>query len=148
MSSSKWDKRFLDLAKHVSSWSKDPSTKVGAVIVNSDRQIVSLGYNGFARGVDDSEDRYSDRAMKYQMVVHAEANAILNANTSLKGTTCYVTHPCCSNCAALLIQAGVKTVVVTEPTADFLSRFGESMKLTAMMFEEAGVTAEVYANDS
>jgi dCMP deaminase len=95
----KWDTRFLDLAALVASWSKDPSTKVGAVIVRPDRTVASLGYNGFPRGVADTESRYEDRETKYQLVVHAEANAIISAGESVKGMTMYGTlFPCC-DCA-------------------------------------------------
>ena len=61
---SKWDLRFLELANHISSWSKDPSTKVGCIIVGADREIRSTGFNGFPRGIDDSEERLTDREEK------------------------------------------------------------------------------------
>ena len=89
----KWVKRFFRLANEVATWSKDPSTKVGAVIVGENKQIISQGYNGFPRGVDDTEERYNNREIKYKMVVHAEMNAILNAlynGSSVKGATLYV----------------------------------------------------------
>ena len=103
-----WHKRFFDLADLVGSWSKDPSTKVGAVIVRPDRTIASVGYNGFPRGV---EDVYTTREAKLLRTVHAEANAILAAQESLRGYTLYVTplHPC-ANCAAFIIQSGIKEV--------------------------------------
>ena len=82
----KWDKRFLDLSQLISSWSKDPSTKVGAVVVDDDRRVISLGYNGFPRGVSDDE-RLDNRESKYKIVTHAEANALLFASESLKGYT-------------------------------------------------------------
>ncbi len=97
--SDKWDDRFLNLAKFVAEWSKDPSTKVGAVIVRPDRTVASVGYNGFPRGVLDHVDRYSDRDTKYAMVVHAENNALINARQSLEGCTLYVTPlPPCTQC--------------------------------------------------
>lgn len=103
-----WHKRFFDLADLVGSWSKDPSTKVGAVIVRPDRTIASVGYNGFPRGV---EDVYTTRDAKLLRTVHAEANAILAAQEPLRGYTLYVTplHPC-ANCAAYIIQSGIKEV--------------------------------------
>jgi len=106
-----WDNRFFDLADMVGSWSKDPSTKVGAVIVRPDRTIASVGYNGFPRGVDDSPEIYDDRPKKYMRVVHAEANAILSAREPLHGYTLYVTplHPC-ATCSGLIIQSGIKVV--------------------------------------
>lgn len=108
----KWDKRFLGLAHHIGQWSKDPSTKVGAVIVNQDRSIVSLGYNGFARGVEDMQTRLIDRPTKYEFVVHAELNAILSASRSLHGRTLYVSplHPCPA-CASAIVQSGISKVV-------------------------------------
>jgi dCMP deaminase len=106
-----WDDRFFDLADMVGSWSKDPSTKVGAVIIRPDRTIASVGYNGFPRGVDDSPEIYEDRPTKYMRIVHAEANAILSAREPLHGYTLYVTplHPC-ATCSGLIIQAGIKVV--------------------------------------
>lgn len=104
----KWDERFFDIAELVASWSKDPSTKVGAVIVRPDRTIASVGYNGFPRGVDDT---YTTREDKLMRTVHAEANAILSAREPLQGYTLYVTplHPC-ANCSGLIIQSGIKEV--------------------------------------
>ena len=105
----KWDRRFLRLAAEVSTWSKDPGTRVGAVIVRPDRTIASLGYNGFPRG---SKDEYLDREHKLLRTVHAELNAILNAREPLHGFTIYVTPLCpCSNCAAAIVQSGIKNVV-------------------------------------
>lgn len=107
-----WDKRYLSLAFNISEWSKDPSTKCGAVIVNSDNQILGTGYNGFAKGVRDNIERLEERSIKYPLTIHAELNAVLNAQGRvLKGSTIYVTHPPCSNCISLLAQVGIKRVV-------------------------------------
>jgi dCMP deaminase len=105
----KWTERFLSMAELVGSWSKDPSTQVGAVIVRPDRTIASLGYNGFPRGV---KDDYLDRDHKLLRTVHAEMNAILSAREPLNGCTLYVSplFPC-ANCAAAIIQSGVSAVV-------------------------------------
>ncbi len=114
----KWDCRFLELAKHVAQWSKDPSTQVGAVIVDDLRRIVSVGYNGFPRGVVDSAERYEDRKQKYALVVHAEANAILSPQQSVRGCTLYATlHPC-EECAKLVVQAGLTRVVIPTGTTE------------------------------
>jgi dCMP deaminase len=87
----KWNERFLELAKHVASWSKDPSTQVGAIIVDPETRVVlGMGYNGFPRGVDDHPDRYANRELKYSLVVHAEANAILEAGKTCNGATLFV----------------------------------------------------------
>ena len=75
----KWDARFLDLAKHISDWSKDPSTKVGCVVVGEDREVRSTGFNGFPRGIEDTAARLNDRSQKYPMICHAEENAIMHA---------------------------------------------------------------------
>ena len=112
--SEKWDRRFLDLASHISGWSKDPSTKVGCVVVGEDREIRSTGFNGFPRGIEDSMERLDDRELKYPLTCHAEENAIMHAariGISLKDCTAYVTWPPCTRCARSLIQAGVVEVV-------------------------------------
>lgn len=127
----------MELAELVASWSKDPSRKIGAVIVRPDRTIASVGYNGFPRGVVDTEARYDDREVKYQLVVHAEANAILSAGESVKGMTLYGTlYPCCE-CAKLIIQSGIRTVIVPRVVAE--PRFAESMAHAERMFVESGV---------
>lgn len=143
-----WNKRMLDLAKHVSEWSKDPSTQVGAVITRSNRTIVSVGYNGFPRGVQDWEERLHVREVKYQMMVHAEANAIIHATESLDtlfGTVIYTyPFPPCSACAGLIIQAGIMRVVSPPPTRGQMERWGDSFKLAEQMFDEAGVELVLY----
>jgi len=136
----KWDKRFLKLAKEISTWSKDPSTQIGAICVSPDKRILSTGYNGFPRGVKDSTDRYSDRSVKYQHVVHAEQNAIFNAcynGISLRDASIYVWGlPVCSECAKGIIQAGIKNVYARENLVD---RWEDSCKLAIEMMEEAGI---------
>lgn len=132
-----WDYRYLDLASHVGSWSRDPSTKVGSVVVRNDKTIASLGFNGFPRGVEDADDRYADRDVKYPMVVHAEMNAILAAHEPLHGYTIYVSplFPC-STCAGAIIQAGIKLVVATKSDRP---GWQTSFEISKLMFEEAGV---------
>lgn len=105
-----WDARFFSLAMLVSTWSKDPSRQVGAVIVRKDRTIVSVGYNGFARGVGDNPERYTEKAVKYEMVVHAEVNAILTAKEPLDKCTLYSTLRPCSRCASVVINSGLRRV--------------------------------------
>lgn len=131
-----WDNYFLDLAEAVAYASKDPSTKVGAVIVRPDRTVASLGYNGFPRGIEDSPERLNDRPTKYSMVVHAEPNAILSAREPVRGYSIYTTLFTCSDCAKLLIQAGIKQVA--SPTYD-IERWENSLKLAKQLFDEAGV---------
>lgn len=132
----KWDRRFIDLARHVAQWSKDPSTKVGCVIVNSDRTIASIGYNGLPRGVSDTAERLMDRDTKLSMTLHAEENAILGASQQLDGCTAYIwPMPPCSNCAARLIQTGIARVVAPTPG----KRWYQSCRLGRFMLWEAGV---------
>ena len=110
--SSKWDIRYLQLAEEVASWSKDPSTKIGAVAVGSKGQVLAQGFNGFPRGMEDKLQYYEDRETKYKYVVHAEMNVIYNATyngVSLDGATLYVTGlPVCSDCAKGIIQVDYK----------------------------------------
>jgi cytidylate kinase len=135
----KWDKRFLEMAEMVATWSKDPSTKVGCVIVDQERVVLGMGYNGFPRGVCDCEERLNDRSVKYLMVQHAEANAITNASASLKGSTAYVTHAPCANCAGLMIQAGIKKIFTRPTPAGLAERFKDSYTASNIMLTESGV---------
>ena len=137
----KWDKRYLALAKEVASWSKDPSTQVGAVTVGNKKEVLSQGFNGFPRGIIDSEDRYNNRETKYKYVVHAEMNAIYNATysgVSLDGAVLYVYGlPICSECAKGIIQVGIKKVIIEKSKE--LDNWNESVALSQEMFDEAGV---------
>jgi len=137
----KWDLRFIGLAQHISTWSKDPSTKVGCVVVGEDREIRSTGFNGFPRGIDDDEDRLMDREKKYPLICHAEENAIMHAariGVSLKDSTAYVTWPPCSRCARSLIQAGIREIVYPE-TGKIPERWIEDFTISDSMLNEAGV---------
>ena len=139
--SEKWDNRFLELAKHISGWSKDPSTKVGCVVVGEDREIRSTGFNGFPRGIDDDASRLTDRDKKYPLICHAEENAIMHAariGISLKGSTAYVTWPPCSRCARSLIQAGIEEIVYPETKA-IPERWLEDFNTSNGMLLEAGI---------
>jgi len=143
----KWDRRFLDLAKVVGGWSKDPSTKVGAVLVRPDRTVASLGYNGFPRGVLDHETRYANRDTKYEMVVHAEINALLNSREDLEGYTLYVTPlPPCAQCAATIIQRGIGRIVI-EQKADLPEIWKTKFQVSQTMFNEAGVAICIMPED-
>jgi dCMP deaminase len=135
-----WDNRFLGLARHVAQWSKDPSTKCGTVIVDANRIVVGIGYNGFPRGVNDSPARYADRDTKYKFVVHAEANALMNSNGSVRGCTAYVWPvPPCAECTKLLIQSGISRVVSLAPHSKFYERWEDSITAASEMLAEAGV---------
>ena len=138
----KWHNRYLELAQQVASWSKDPSSKIGAIAVGSKGQVLAQGYNGFPRGIEDNESRFENKELKYKYVVHAEMNLIYNASyngVSLDGSTVYVTGlPVCSECAKGLIQVGVQQVIM--PTQeDTPDKWVESFKLSKELFEEAGV---------
>ncbi len=136
-----WDQRFLDLAEHISNWSKDPSTKVGCVVVGNDREIRSTGFNGFPRGIKDTPERLQDREQKYPLICHAEENAIMHAariGVSLKGCTAYVTWNPCSRCARSLIQAGIIEVVFSKDK-EIPERWVEEFDAATDMMKEAGV---------
>jgi len=136
-----WDYRFLALARHIASWSKDPSRKLGAVAIGQNRQILATGYNGFPRGIDDDKERYNVREIKYKYVVHAEMNCIYNATengVSLQDATVYVHGlPVCSECAKGLIQVGVERVVAFSKGTP--EQWKESNILTTQLFEESGI---------
>jgi len=145
-----WDNWFLGLAQYIATASKDPSTKVGAVIVDANRRVISVGYNGFARGVDDSPERLNDREVKYDLTVHAEKNAILFAQEDLAGCTVYTwPFPPCAPCAAMIVQSGI-TRVVAPNMAHCLKplkegdnarpdRWKASCDRAVVQFKEAGV---------
>lgn len=137
----KWDLRFLDLAKFISQWSKDPSTQVGAVIVDHENRIVSLGYNGFPKKIYD-DDRLDNRDIKYKIIVHGEMNAILFANKSLEFCTLY-TYPFmpCPRCSSMIIQTGIQRVVSYN---NFPERWKEEFELSKYLFKEAGVELSLY----
>ena len=141
--SNKWDIRFLELAKQVSTWSKDPSRQIGAIAVD-DRSVVAQGYNGFPRGVSDDPAILNDRKQKLERVVHAEMNVIYNASfngISLAGSTLYVYGlPCCHDCAKGVIQVGIKRIVMSKQHQT--DRWKESWEKSMKMFREAKVKWE------
>ena len=114
MFSDKWHNRFMEMAELIATWSKDASTKVGAVVVGENKEIRSTGYNGMVRGIDDNIPERSERPIKYDFFEHAERNAVYNAcliGASLKGCVIYVTAMPCPDCARAIIQSGIKMVV-------------------------------------
>lgn len=143
--SKKWDKRFLEMAQHIASWSLDPSTRVGAVITKGKR-IISLGYNGYPQGVD--HKGFSDRKVKYARTVHGEANAILFARGDLTDCTIYVWPlPPCASCMGLIIQSGIKRVVTVKPSDDLIARWGGSNTIAMEMATESGVFVSYFEED-
>lgn len=140
----KWHSRFLDVAQnHVSTWSKDPSRKIGAVAVDPvSRTILSTGYNGFPKGILDSQERLNDRPTKYKFIVHAEMNLIYNAannGTKLHGSDIYVYGlPVCSECAKAIISVGIRRVFI-RLNGEIPDHWKESFVFTQEMFHEAGI---------
>ncbi len=109
-----WDEYFMKIAETVALKSKDPSSKMGCVIVDKDKRVVSLGYNGMVRGADESKMTLSERPMKYYFVIHSEMNAILFARENLEGCTIYNRVATCENCLKHCLQAGIKRFVYRE----------------------------------
>jgi len=142
LQSSKWRIRYLKMARLVASWSKDPSTKCGAVIVNANNEIVSTGFNGFPRGISDHDDWLLHRNTKLMMTIHAEVNAILFAKQPLDNCTIY-TWPmhACSQCAAMIIQSGIKHHVTIDNPVE---RWNDSRKIAEVMFNEAKLDVHLY----
>ncbi len=140
-----WDEYFMGIAILSAMRSKDPSTQVGACIVDSDRKVVSIGYNGMPRGVDDERIPWGHGEgleSKYLYVCHAEFNAILNARggSNLKGCTLYVTLFPCNECAKAIIQTGIKELVYL---SDKYSE-GTIYQASRRLFQMAGVNVREY----
>ena len=131
----KWVERFLDLAEHIGTWSYDPRTKLGAVIADDRNRIISIGYNGFPRGVADKLERYEDRPTKHLFVAHAERNALDNSPMSVEGCTLYVPLLPCNECAKSIIQRGIAKVVSYHPDREDTFNWD----ITMQMFHESGV---------
>ena len=149
--SEKWDRHFLGLALYHSKLSKDPSTRVGSVIVGPYREILSAGFNGFPRGIEDSHERLHDRDMKLKLVVHAEMNALLAAARTgmrLKGCTLYLGAtddsglvwggPPCTRCTVEIIQVGISEIV-SYPVKAIPSRWHDDLRLARKLIDEAGI---------
>ena len=136
----KWHERFIKLAHEVATWSKDPSTKVGCILVK-DKKVISTGYNGFPKGISDSFDRLMDREQKYEITVHAEINAVTTAalhGISTEGAFAYITWNPCSRCAAVLINAGINCVYVSTKH-QIPDRWLSNFILASKILAEAGV---------
>ena len=142
-----WDSRYLQLARLVSTWSRDPSTQTGAVITNDKHHEISLGFNGFPQKIAD-DDRLHNRDIKYEMIIHSEINALIFAGQSLEGCILY-TYPflSCSRCASIMIQAGIKRVVAPVIPSALKDRWEQSLILTKILFAEAGVQVDEIEGD-
>jgi dCMP deaminase len=140
----KWHKRFLDLAKHIATWSKD-TTQVGAVAVAPSKQVLETGFNGLPRGVIDKPERM-ERPAKYLWTAHAEENLVSHAaRTVLEGSTVYITHLCCSKCARMLVNSGVAKVICGDGQTSMPK---EEFEVATQMLWEAGVDLEIHDGHS
>lgn len=145
----KWDRRFLNLAKFISAWSKDPNKKVGAVIIRPDKSIISTGFNGFPIGCDDNNTKYENQAIKLERIIHAEMNAIFLARTDLTDCTMYVypagVGPSCCRCSTGIIQTGIKRIVhYLEEDVKCKSKWTISTLEGILLFQEANIEIVSY----
>lgn len=136
-----WNKWFIALAEYISTWSKDKNTGTGAIIASIDNRILSIGYNGFPFGCDDSIKERYERPQKYLWAEHAERNAIYNAvrnGININGSVMYLMWFPCADCARAIIQSGIKKLVCREP--DFNDeRWGNQFIVANQMFIECGI---------
>lgn len=136
----KWNERFINLAKEISSWSKDPTRQIGAVIVNNDKHIVGTGYNGFPMNIKDDKKRLNNKEIKRAISLHAEESAILNAKCNVEGCAIYVYGLCCcAHCAALIIQSGIKEVYYKLSDRGESEHWKTNCILAKQILKEAGV---------
>jgi len=135
-----WDLRFLNLAEHIAGWSKDPSTQTGAVIVDQDRRVVSVGYNGMPKGIKDENHYLDDREKKYATIIHCEHNALIFAKRSIEGCTLY-TWPfgSCAHCTSMFIQAGIYRFVFPDMPERLKERWTKNFELAEKMASEARI---------
>jgi dCMP deaminase len=140
-----WDKYFMSMACLVALKSKDESTKVGAIIIGDQKEILATGYNGFPRMADESIPERHKRPDKYIWTEHAERNAIYNAartGCKLSGCTMYTPFFPCTNCARAIIQSGIRTIVTTPVCTP---NWEEDLKVSKVMLGECGVNHIVYS---
>lgn len=142
-----WDTRWMDMAKLVATWSKDRSRTCGAIIVDNRNVLVSIGWNGFPRGISDDVDERHERPAKYKWTEHAERNAIFNAAANghpTKGCTMYLPWYPCADCARAIIQSGIVSIVCAEP--DWLDHiWAADFKVVQEMLGESSVRVRWYA---
>jgi len=142
----KWDKRFLDMAKLVSTWSKDPSTQTGAVIVRPDKSVCSVGYNGFPKNMPDHDELYNNREEKYSRIIHCEMNAMnFSHDTSMEGYTLY-TYPflSCDRCFVHMVQAGITRFVSPTCPPALEERWGDAFDRVRGYAKECGIQVDEY----
>lgn len=136
----KWDLFYLGMAQYVSTASKDPSTKTGAVIVGPDNSVISVGYNGFPKGMADSDELYADRAEKYSRIVHCEVNALILAGRRIPDASTLYTYPfmSCDRCVVQMLQAGILRFVAPQATTEQIERWGDAFSKTRKYILECG----------
>lgn len=141
----KWDQRFMEMAKMAASWSKDPSTQTGAVMVSPCKKDIILGFNGFPSRMKDTDDLYANREVKYSRIVHCEMNALINAKRDLDGYTLY-TWPflSCDRCAVHMVQAGIRRAVAPKARGEQAVRWEPAFSKTRSYFKEADVWVNEY----
>lgn len=145
----KWDYRWLSIAKEVAGWSKDPSTKVGAVVVNREGFMVATGYNGFPAGHTDDPELYTNREYKYANIIHAEANALRQLRViPLEGFTLYTSFPCCPDCVLLASRHGVSRLVCLPidtrgKTPEWIAEWDSRIELSKIRAAKLGIEMEV-----
>ena len=141
-----WDKRFMQLALYIGTWSKDKSTKVGCVIVGTDNEIRSTGYNGFPRGANDDAGERHERPVKYLWTEHAERNAIFSAarvGVPLANCTMYLPWYPCMDCARAIVQSGIKRLVAIDPDWQH-PQWGEHFAAARDLFNEVGLDVVLF----
>ncbi len=141
-----WDLKFIELSRHIAEWSKDTNRKVGAVIVDNDNIVISMGYNGFPRGCDETIDSRYERPDKYLFTEHSERNAIYHAarhGVTLKGCSMYVTLFPCADCARGIIQAGMTKLIAPMPDVEH-EIWGNHFKAALTMLEESKIEVILY----
>lgn len=152
----RWDNRYINMARYIGSWSKDPSTKVGAVLVRPNNSVAATGFNGFPPGEDDSPHLYEDRAYKYEHVVHAEVNALdffrdgsLTSEQPARGFALYTSFPVCPDCMERLVEEGITTVVC--PTlqtkgkdAAWIAEWTKRMARALTIAERGGIAVRMF----
>ncbi len=139
---SKWDIRFLQLARHVSTWSRDPSTRAGAIITHPNKTVLSLGFNGFPQNMRDDAELYADRETKLSKIIHCEVNALILAEGSARGC-CLYTWPLasCDRCCVQMLQAGIVRFVYPSIPESLVERWGASLAKSMAYIAEAGCEA-------
>lgn len=140
----RWMPRFVRIAEEVASWSKDPSTKVGCVLVDEQCRVVGTGYNGFPRGIQDDPLWLEQRDVKLTITIHAEENAMFNAVAEVGGTYAFVTHAPCAACVSRMVQNGVVGAAYPVPEGEFAERWAESYALSRSVAYRAGLKLYPY----